>query len=338
MSTTTSDTLPPGFGRPHVFILGAGASRAAFPNGDCAGRTVPLMNDLIDVLDLEPLFDEYGIEPREGDFEALYSKFATSNEHPDFMQELEHRLFDYFARMRLPDKPTLYDHLVLSLRPKDLIATFNWDPFLWDALCRNGAFAPMPKSVFLHGSVAVGYCTKHEPVTLGRRRKRCGRCNGLLEPSRLIYPVTEKNYDTDDPRIAMSWRDFGRFLKNAFIVTIYGYRAPMSDVKAVSLMKDAWGDAEQRELEQIEIINTAAPEDLEETWEPFFCREHYFLHRSFYDSLAATHPRRSCEDFWEAIMECNPQPDRVIPRDSDWNGLREWFKPLVDQELGAAVE
>jgi cyclic nucleotide-binding protein len=37
-----------------------------------------------------------------------------------------------FARLlvRHPELLTLYDHLVLSLRPKDVIATFNWDPFL----------------------------------------------------------------------------------------------------------------------------------------------------------------------------------------------------------------
>jgi len=34
----------------HTFILGAGASRAAFPNGDKFGRALPLMCDFVDVL------------------------------------------------------------------------------------------------------------------------------------------------------------------------------------------------------------------------------------------------------------------------------------------------
>ena len=32
---------------PHVVILGAGASLAAFPDGDKNGRKLPLMNDIV---------------------------------------------------------------------------------------------------------------------------------------------------------------------------------------------------------------------------------------------------------------------------------------------------
>jgi hypothetical protein len=35
---------------PHVVLIGAGASKAAFPNGDAYGRKLPLMNELTDVL------------------------------------------------------------------------------------------------------------------------------------------------------------------------------------------------------------------------------------------------------------------------------------------------
>src|SRR5579859_4661418 len=37
---------------PHVVILGAGASRAAFPDGDAKKRRLPLMADLIECLGL----------------------------------------------------------------------------------------------------------------------------------------------------------------------------------------------------------------------------------------------------------------------------------------------
>ena len=36
--------------RPHVVILGAGASAAAFPKGDRNGRRLPLMDDLVQVV------------------------------------------------------------------------------------------------------------------------------------------------------------------------------------------------------------------------------------------------------------------------------------------------
>ena len=42
------------FGRPHVVILGAGASLAAFPNGDANGIRLPLMLDFIEKI--KPLF------------------------------------------------------------------------------------------------------------------------------------------------------------------------------------------------------------------------------------------------------------------------------------------
>jgi hypothetical protein len=35
--------------------------------------------------------------------------------------------------MEIPDHVTLYDELLLTLRSKDLIATFNWDPLLLQA-------------------------------------------------------------------------------------------------------------------------------------------------------------------------------------------------------------
>ena len=36
--------------RPHAVLLGAGASRAAFPSGDAGGRQLPVMSDLVDVV------------------------------------------------------------------------------------------------------------------------------------------------------------------------------------------------------------------------------------------------------------------------------------------------
>jgi len=47
--------------RPHVVILGAGASRATCPTGDAEGRRLPVMVDLVDVLDLRPLLLKWGI-------------------------------------------------------------------------------------------------------------------------------------------------------------------------------------------------------------------------------------------------------------------------------------
>jgi len=41
--------------RPHVVILGAGASLASLPNGDKNGKSLPLMNNFVETLGLSPI-------------------------------------------------------------------------------------------------------------------------------------------------------------------------------------------------------------------------------------------------------------------------------------------
>jgi len=339
MNKQAFDVLPPYVGKPHVFILGAGASRAAFPNGDRNGRKLPLMNDLIETLELANLLTEYGWSNETADFESFYSKLTENEQNPELLYRLEQEVFKYFAQLELPDKPTLYDHLVLCLRKKDLIATFNWDPFLWKVICRlSERFGDdlQPSVLYLHGNVAIGYCNKHKPATIGHRGARCGKCGSFLQQSLLLYPFTKKNY-SEDPNIKLTWSEVQRYLKHAFMFTVFGYRAPQSDVDAVNLLKQAWGDDDSRDKEQIEIIDIRQAKDMYDGWKHFICREHYFLRRDFYNSFAAQHPRRSCEDFWEAIMQNNPQEERPIPCNASWKQLEEWLTPLVEQERKSSI-
>jgi hypothetical protein len=48
----------------------------------------------------------------------------------------------------------------LSLREKDVIATFNWDPLLFAACARNHTRTKLPYIIYLHGNVAIGYCNR----------------------------------------------------------------------------------------------------------------------------------------------------------------------------------
>ncbi|HBD7216142.1 TPA: hypothetical protein K1Y51_003301 [Legionella pneumophila] len=41
--------------KPHVVLLGAGASLAALPNGDANKKQLPLMNNLVEVIQLTTL-------------------------------------------------------------------------------------------------------------------------------------------------------------------------------------------------------------------------------------------------------------------------------------------
>ena len=239
------------------------------------------------------------------------------------------RVRDYFSLLELPDEPTLYDHLVLSLRAKDTIATFNWDPFLFDACERNHGHADLPYTVYLHGNVRIGYCLKD--MRRGMVGRVCGACGQPYVPSSLLYPVEQKDYSTDEA-IQHEWNVLRDKLQSAFVVTIFGYSAPVTDAEAVDLMSDAWGNPEGRQFEEVEIIDIKGREELRATWDRFIHTHHFRVYDSFYDSLAATYPRRVCESMWNMLLRVRPVEANEIPRHVDFSALRSWLKPLVVAE------
>ena len=312
-------------------ILGAGASFAAFPDGDKHGRKLPLMWNIVDVVGLGSLLDEAGITEHRDNFERLYSELVTAGQHPDLVTKIDKSIFDYFASMELPDEPTLYDHLVLSLRNKDIIATFNWDPFLVQAVARNGDPKSLPNLLSLHGNTAIGYCMDHKPIRVGLRGDKCPVCAKPFQDSRLLYPVGQKNYN-NDPFIAKSWELLQHSLKSAYVVTTFGYSAPATDVEAVGLLKDAWGNPQQRELEEIEIIDIKDEEKLYPTWEPFIHSHHYRTTNSFYESIIGRSPRRSCEAMWMMLMDAVFIDTNPVPQGSSWEELRQFYDVLLEDE------
>ena len=127
-------------GAPHVIILGAGASLAAFPNGDKNGRKLPVMSNFVEIVGLEPILAKFSVPYSKGDnFEDVFSSLHDNK--PEAADVIEKFVASYFSSLELPNHPTIYDHLVLSLRDKDFIATFNWDPFLYQACRRNHKIA-----------------------------------------------------------------------------------------------------------------------------------------------------------------------------------------------------
>lgn len=61
-------------GKPHVVILGAGASYAAFPKGDRNGRKLPLMNNFVETLGLEDLISRTGSSFSSTNFEDIHQR------------------------------------------------------------------------------------------------------------------------------------------------------------------------------------------------------------------------------------------------------------------------
>ncbi len=65
--------------RPHVVLLGAGASRAAFPKGDANGLRLPLMSDFVETVSgLADYLRANGI-CHDGNIETLYKKLLGTS-------------------------------------------------------------------------------------------------------------------------------------------------------------------------------------------------------------------------------------------------------------------
>jgi type III secretion system FlhB-like substrate exporter len=326
-------------GGAHVVILGAGASIAStIKNPEKSNKKLPSMDNLIDVVGLTDLVQRIPEELYDNNFETLYSNLYFNDSNSQIIKEIELRVNRYFKNMLLPDEPTIYDYLVLSLRNKDLIATFNWDPFLFQAWNRNAEFVEnLPNLCFLHGNVAIGYSA--EDKLRGPSGMQARIDGGVFRPTKLLYPVAQKNY-TSDEFIKNEWERVKYYLGKDYItkrVTIFGYGAPDSDVEAIKLLNEAWGTSDDRSMEQFEIINVLPPDELRKKWSGFIHTHHYEITDNYFGSSLAYNPRRTFESYFshnmprtikEAFRNSNP-----IPKDfKTMTELWEWHKPLIEAE------
>lgn len=109
---------------------------AAIPSGDKNGNKSSVMNGLIEKLHLENILHGIILNTKSSNLEDIYSELCSRPECEEALNQMERALYNYFSRLELPDSPTIYDYLVLSLTDKDVIATFNWDPLLLQAYVR----------------------------------------------------------------------------------------------------------------------------------------------------------------------------------------------------------
>ncbi len=180
----------------HVVILGAGATYAStLRNPEKNGNELPLMWNVVDKVGLNDVVNglpkEY--QQHREDFEKLYSLLAKDDKFKSEREYVEKVVYQYFNSLELPDEPTIYDYLVLSLRrQKDVIATFNWDPFLYKAYVRNGKFTDSLGILHLHGCVSLGY--DKVDGTIGPAGWTSKKTLRDFEPTRLLYPVDKKDY------------------------------------------------------------------------------------------------------------------------------------------------
>lgn len=292
--------------RAHTVILGAGATIAAIPNGDKNGKYSSVMSGLIEKLHLDDVLEGIVLQTNSDNLENIYSELHERPECKEALQELERRLYAYFASLEIPDYPTIYDLLILSLTEKDVIATFNWDPLLLQAYVRCASITEnLPHILCLHGNVAMGFCKEHREF--GMTDASCPVCGRKLPPTRLLYPVKNKDYSSDD-YIRSCWEATEYILENSYMLTIFGYSAPTSDIDAVRLLKKGWGIPDKRYLEEVSVIDIISEDQMLEKWKDFIHSHHYKYTHSFYESYLGMFPRRSCEMVF-ATYQLNIPPD-----------------------------
>lgn len=315
---------------PHVVLLGAGASRAALPEGDANGKILPVMNDFITVLELEGLIRKTNLSEFDN-FELFYSKLHQEAKHIQLKHEIEQRVYDYFESIALPNQPTIYDKLLLSLKETDAIFTFNWDPLLFDSCMRNRGVVPLPKIFFLHGNVRIGCCPNH-PFIWGAKHTHCTECNQSFKSIPLLYPIEKKDYSADK-HIEAVWDAAKIIIRQCITLTIIGYGAPRSDQDAVNIIKQAWYSESDRKFEGIEVLDIKSKDELYESWKSFTPTQHCRMSDDYLQTRIYTWPRRTIEALEHYSIHGIPCEGFPFPDTDDLYELQEYAKDIAKFEV-----
>lgn len=167
---------------------------------------------------------------------------------------------------------------------------------------------------------------------LGYIKSKCSKCGNNHAPSRLLYPI-KKDY-SQDAYIKIEWDTLKHALDSAYMLTIFGYSAPQSDVEAIKLMKNAWRANATGDINQVEIIDKKHETELIKTWRDFTPYHHYNITKDFYSSSIGLFPRRTCEAEWNYSMPKKPvfYPHNPIPKNLGFEELWQWYTPLIEVE------
>ena len=317
---------------PHVVILGAGASIAACKI-DKNGKTVPALSNIHKVLGLTDMLNGYGFSAEElENFELLFSNINGKDEWAELQNNLESAVRNYFKGLELPDKPTIYDYLILSLTEKDAIVTFNWDPFLMQAYRRNLTVGNLPQLIFPHGNVGVGLC--YDCKVKGYADCLCPNCFKELSDMKLLFPVHRKNY-YDGEIIQNEWAEAKRVLSRAAGVTVFGYSAPETDFEAYNLLKDSYKKSNIATIAPFSIINLREAEDEQKNkWSDIYDEHMLLFHETFQESLLWMAPRVSLEYIFDARLQQQPRSDvKSFQEFGTLKELQKFVKTITEYDM-----
>jgi hypothetical protein len=161
----------------------------------------------------------------------------------------------------------------------------------------------------------------------------CAKCGAAFTASRLLYPVSQKNYSMNH-QIAIEWKEIKNALANAYYVTVFGYSAPRTDVEAIAMLQEGWGKSEDRQLEQFTMIDIRPSDEVEKSWKSFIHSHHSACYDNFYETWLISHPRRSCESLFAAVMNLTPYRNDPLPKLRTFDQLNAFFEPYFKAEAG----
>lgn len=320
--------------RPHVCILGAGATMAAIPNGDFYGNKSSVMNHFIENLGLTEILKKAPITTSSTNFEDIYSEMDARSDCFLYKNVLEDRVINYFGNLRIPETPTVYDYLVASLRSKDYIFSFNWDPLLIQAHRRVSEITDdLPLLVFLHGNVGMKICSKCNQLQ-SVENSHCCECGcKVFNAPKILFPIKNKDY-TSSPYIKTAWKALLNVISSCTYLTVFGYSAPKSDSNAVEAMQLAF-DSNFRKFDRIEIIDTAPKDVVYDSWSHFFhsTNDHYNIVDSFWDSSFVEFPRRTIEGYCKRnIKGWWGSSNLQLHQCETFEEFKLMFQPIIEED------
>lgn len=305
----------------HLVILGAGSTIATIPNGDKNGEESYTLANLLK----DKTFTSF-LEKVQGNFSANdvedLCKQLYKEDRPLYY-EFESLVRKKYARLELPEEFTILDRLVLSLTPNDAIVSFNWDDLVIQAYQRMSEYVPeemLPILAFPHGNAQAVYNNKHYTS------KRIVTSPGWFD-SPLNMPVDEIDYKSD-VFINSQWHILDFFMRNAQMITFFGYRGPDSDEQDLKHLDELF--AKNEICDKIEIID----KDQESAVEVAKRLERFKMQPNW------LYP---CADFWHSTIAKYPR--RTLSVLDNWNysvrtsakeeSLAEFLKhigPLIEEE------
>lgn len=280
----------------HLVILGAGSTIATIPKGDKNGKVGYTLDNLLKDKCFASFVEKVQVMGYQtDDVEALCNQLYKENK--PLYDEFESLVHNKYASLVLPDAFTILDRLVLSLTPYDAIVSFNWDDLVIQAYQRMSEYVPeemLPMLAFPHGNAQAVYNDKHYTS-----KRIVTGANWIDSP--LNMPVDEIDYKSD-AFIGSQWRILDFYIRNAQMITFFGYRGPSSDEQDLQHLDELF--AENEICDKIEIID----KDLESSIQVATRLKRFKMQSNWLFT---------CADFWHSTIAKLPR--RTLSAIGNWN-------------------